>query len=250
MSNEVQDDLIFDLGLHKGYDAEFYLAKGFRVVGLEAVPSLCAQAQEFLAHFGDRLSIVQKALSDSPGDTVDFFTVPGKDDWGSLFQGIAEKGVETSVRIEVETIDLSTIFDTYGVPHYIKCDLEGGDQIFLRQLVAEKRRPRYVSVEMSDGTEGAQLREAGYDEGQIVNQWMNPFKIAPNPPLEGSFVERHFTGEMSGLFGQELNPQRWLPLADIDRLYGMWKALRDEDQELAPGWVDVHARRAEDRPPG
>lgn len=242
MSIEVQDDLIFDLGLHKGYDAEFYLEKGFRVVGLEAVPDLSAQAGGFLARFGDKLSIVQKALSDAPGETVDFFTVPGKDDWGSLFQGIAEKGVETSVRIEVETIDLSTLFDTYGVPYYLKCDLEGGDQILLRQLVAETRCPRYVSVEMNDGTEGAQLSEAGYDEGQIVNQWMNPFKSPPNPPLEGSFCERHFTGEMSGLFGRELNPRKWLPLADIDRLYRMWKALRDEDQDLAPGWVDVHAR--------
>jgi len=29
-------DLIYDVGLHKGEDAEFYLRKGFRVVAFEA----------------------------------------------------------------------------------------------------------------------------------------------------------------------------------------------------------------------
>lgn len=244
MSINVQDDLIFDLGLHKGYDAEFYLEKGFRVVGLEAVPGLCESSANYLKRFGARLTIVQKALSDRPGETVEFFTVPDKDDWGSLFQDIAEKGVETSVPIQVETISLGQLFDAYGVPHYLKCDLEGGDQIFLKQLVAEERRPRFVSVEMNDGTEGAQLREAGYDEGQIVNQWMNPFKSPPQPPREGSYFPRAFTGEMSGLFGRELDPGKWVPLAEIDRLYSIWKPLRDSDPDLAPGWLDVHARRS------
>ena len=33
-----QDDLIFDVGLHRGEDTEFYLKKGFRVVAFEANP--------------------------------------------------------------------------------------------------------------------------------------------------------------------------------------------------------------------
>ena len=36
----MDDDLIFDVGLHHGDDAAYYLSKGFRVVGIEANPQL------------------------------------------------------------------------------------------------------------------------------------------------------------------------------------------------------------------
>ena len=38
--NCVREDLIFDVGLHKGEDAAYYLRKGFRVVGIDANPDL------------------------------------------------------------------------------------------------------------------------------------------------------------------------------------------------------------------
>src|SRR5918911_1707382 len=46
---EVHDDLIFDLGANQGEDSEFYLAKGFRVVAVEANPLLYAGLRERLA---------------------------------------------------------------------------------------------------------------------------------------------------------------------------------------------------------
>ena len=33
-------DLIYDVGMHKGEDTEFYLRKGFRVIAIEADPDL------------------------------------------------------------------------------------------------------------------------------------------------------------------------------------------------------------------
>jgi FkbM family methyltransferase len=233
--------LIFDLGLHKGYDAEFYLKKGFHVVGVEAVPSLSELAASRLSAFAERLQVVNKALYHRSGETVSFFTVPDKDDWGSLSRGKAEKGVEESVEISVPTTTLSDLFDEFGVPYFIKCDLEGGDLIFLEQLRADARRPPFVSVEMNDGSEGAFLEACGYELGQIVNQWLNPFKSPPDPPREGLYAAAQFTGEMSGLFGRELDPQKWRPIAEIADIYGRWKALRDLDADLAPGWVDLHA---------
>ena len=60
----VDDTLIFDVGLHQGFDAQFYLDKGFRVVGVEAVPALCDQARHLNAEAvtSGRLAIVGKAL--------------------------------------------------------------------------------------------------------------------------------------------------------------------------------------------
>jgi len=215
-------------------------------VGLEAAPDLADLCRTRLAAWEDRLTIVNKALFDRPGETVSFFTVPTKDDWGSLNRDIAEKGIEQSVEITVETVDLAWLFDTFGVPRYIKCDMEGGDSIFRDQLLRETRRPRFVSVEMNDGEEPEVLRACGYEVGQIVNQWMHHFRRCPEPPREGKFVEVQFNGEMSGLFGRELAPEKWTNLERLSSIYHSWKNLREIDQELAPGWVDLHVARRED----
>jgi hypothetical protein len=52
MSASFERDLIYDIGLHKGEDSEFYLKKGFRVVAIEALPSLTL----FLFATRDRLT--------------------------------------------------------------------------------------------------------------------------------------------------------------------------------------------------
>lgn len=243
--SDVQRDLIFDLGLHRGFDSEFYLQKGFRVVALEAVPELCKIAEQHLASHQDKLVVINKALAERPGEHVTFYTVPGKDDWGSLFKGIAEKGVEHSTPIQVETIDLRSIFDRHGVPYYLKCDLEGGDKLLREQLLLDTRRPTFVSVEMNDGQEGSILRQCGYEMAQIVNQLFNGRTIPPNPAREGSFADAKFHGHMSGLFGLELPSQKWFPIEQADEIYARWKSLRDFDQDLAPGWVDLHVCRAD-----
>lgn len=241
MNPEIQDDLIFDFGLHKGFDAEFYLKKGFRVVGLEAVPELAEQSSVSLAEWKDRLTIVNKALYHQDDQEVTFYTVPGKEDWGSLYQGTAEKDLEKSVPIKVQTVTLGWLFDTYGVPRYIKCDMEGADLIFREQLLKDPRRPPFISIEMNDGLEGEILHDCGYNIGQIVNQWCHPFRKQSYPSREGKFIETKFTGEMSGPFGLDLDPSKWCPILEADDLYRRWKELRNIHQELALGWLDLHA---------
>lgn len=241
----VENDLIFDLGLHTGMDAQFYLAKGFRVVGVEASQDLCDRTREFLGYFGDRLVIVNKALAPRPNEQVSFYVVPDKDDWGSLDRGAAEKGVMTATEIVVETTDLAKLIADHGYPYYIKCDLEGGDAIFLEQLRRVSPLPVFVSVEMNDGTEADKLAEIGFEAGQIVNQYFNPGVKAPEPAREGTYVARRFTHETSGLFGHELPRGRWRPLSEIKALYDAWRDLRARDETLAPGWLDLHACRWE-----
>lgn len=37
----IKPKLIFDVGLHKGFDTSYYLKKGFTVIGVEARADLC-----------------------------------------------------------------------------------------------------------------------------------------------------------------------------------------------------------------
>lgn len=240
---DVNRDLIFDLGLHKGLDAKNYLAKGFKVVGLEAVPALCQSARDENAQAisAGRFTVVQRALWKKGGEKVRFFVNTEHDDWGSLDRGAAEKGVSCSHPIEVETITLRELFSTYGLPYYLKCDLEGGDAILAEQLLECGQRPHFLSIEATSADDLAMIRACGYTKFQIVNQWMNPFTKSPNPAREGEYVDLAFTHHTSGLFGRELPPEDWVDFTSMMRNFLDWYDLYKSSKNLAIGWLDVHA---------
>ena len=239
----ISSDLIFDLGLHHGFDTRYYLAKGFRVVALDAVPAFCARAHEEFADAiaAGRLTVVQKALHDLPGQTVSFFFNPAHEDWGSLDRDFAERGAGGAVALTVQTATLAELFAAHGVPYYLKCDLEGGDAILARAMVGQAELPVFVSIEATVLDDLAMLRAAGYDRFQIVNQWMHFNRTAPDPPREGIHVAWPFNQHMSGLFGRELPADKWVDFETMARVFLAWYVCHRHDPEVGVGWLDVHA---------
>lgn len=238
----MQTDLIFDIGLHRGLDTKFYLDKGFRVVGVEASSVLCDLVRienESQVQSG-ALTVVERALHERSNEIVQFFINPEKDDWGSLDRGSAEKGVGHALEVSVQTISLRDLISMYGEPYYIKCDIEGGDAIFVRSLLPISARPAFVSIEATSGDDIARLLACGYDRFQIVNQYMHQFVKCPSPAREGRYVNATFTHETSGLFGQELPQERWEDFTSAMRKFIDWYDLHHRDQNLAIGWLDVH----------
>ena len=61
------NDLIYDVGMHKGEDTEFYLRKGFRVIAFEANPELVDLCRVRLKRFIEQgqLKIVEGAIVDT-----------------------------------------------------------------------------------------------------------------------------------------------------------------------------------------
>ena len=239
-------DLIFDLGLHRGHDTDYYLRKGFRVVAVEARPDFCAEVAGRFA--GDiaagRLTVVPRAFWERGGATIPFWVNPEKDDWSSVRWDFAAKGGHAVEEIRVETITLAELFDAHGVPHYLKCDIEGLDEECARQLLADPRRPAFVSFEASSFDILALLRAAGYDRAQLVNQALIHMDWPPLPAREGRFAKVEFHGLMSGLFGRELDSARWLDFAEIAERYADFINLSKRDPRLGYGWLDVHATTA------
>src|SRR5262245_48872042 len=86
----VQSDLIFDVGMNNGDDTAYYLAKGFRVVAVEANPALVEQAKRrFAAELSvQRLMLYGVAISDRDG-TISFFEDLQDDGRGSVSQDYA-----------------------------------------------------------------------------------------------------------------------------------------------------------------
>src|SRR3569832_1176848 len=81
----VNPRLIFDCGMHRAGDTEFYLKKGYRVVAVEANARLCTEAAQRLASWVDagQLFIVPFAITEAFGTRV-FYINHTQDDWSSL----------------------------------------------------------------------------------------------------------------------------------------------------------------------
>lgn len=240
------NDLIFDLGMHRAYDSAFYLAKGFRVVALEANPAMCAAARKEheAALQAERLVVLEAALWEAGHATTRFYVNTEKDDWSSALRDWAGKGQHALQEIEVEAVTLSQMFDRFGVPHYIKCDIEGADDLFVQQLLADPRRSAHVSVEAGSLDLLGLLRAAGYDRFQLINQALLPYVPPPQPAREGRYAPVTFNGHMSGLFGAELDPAGWVDFSEAARRYLAFVDLANRDPQLAHGWLDFHATTA------
>ena len=259
----VQRDLIFDIGMYEGQDSRFYLSKGFRVVALEANPDLCRRNAEIFASeiAARRLTIVPKALWSEAGKTIPFYIYSA---WSSVYPEIAGRDASPTTEVPVATTTIGDLFREFGVPHYLKCDIEGADKIVCEQLVGEPERPDFVSVEDEYGELPRILAAAGYDRFQFVNQGRLHKSRPPNPPREGKFVDARFDGASSGLFGRELNPRHWVDLKEYERRLQFWIAMRERrvnplveyacrrvgklfklDWLVKTGWADVHATRSD-----
>jgi FkbM family methyltransferase len=269
----MEADLIYDFGMHDGRDTAFYLAKGFRVIAVEAMPDLCEQACE---RFADQiktgaLTIINRAVVDTPGP-VTFYTNP-QTVWGTAHRSWAHRnaslGSPSNGEITVDGALARDLFAEYGIPYYAKVDIEGSDRLCLEALLGFDDRPRYVSVESDKVSFRALEREfdllerLGYSRFKVVPQHKVTDQRPPQPPAEGEWVQHTFQGGESGLFGQEA-PGRWLSRHQAVALYRLIfaryllvgdriegsaafsaKVARRGLRKVigAAGWYDTHAAR-------
>lgn len=238
--------LIFDVGAHNGDDTEFYLGKGFDVVAVEANPYLVRGLTERFssAITQKRLTIVERAIVRGPEKELPFYINLEKDDWSSVRESWAVKDGMAIETVRARTVRLNELFRKYGVPHFLKVDIEGGDEAVARSLIDVPALPEYVSFEIHNPIILAILATVGYTEFQLVNQWFNGF-ITPLAeshegdnywPEAGGFGSFH-----SGLFGQDLPADEWLSLDETMALFVANQAARKSGL-MKTSWWDVHAR--------
>ena len=269
-----QSDLIFDVGMHNGEDTAFYLKKGFRVVAVEANPDLCARAMDRFRKEIEtgRLIIVPRAIAHRPGP-VTLWVNNRNDEWSSLARDYVDRnnriGAHSSP-LQVPAVRFAEILDGYGVPYYLKIDIEGLDHLCLEALQGLSGRPKYVSVETSgtnnfDYTLGllTSLSALGYRRFKLVNQYMHHRISLPRPSREGAFIEHRFPRDASsGPFGEE-TPGSWEPVESIIEKYSKLLRLQArytiQGENYTPlrsrlyyrlhrllrmepvGWYDIHA---------
>lgn len=236
-------DLVFDLGLHVGQDTAFYLKKGFRVVAVEANPDLVAAARTRFAKpiKKGRLIVEPRGVAATSG-AADFFVNRADDAWSSFHEDIG--GRDSSPRsVRVSTVTALELFQTYGVPYYLKVDIEGSDHLPLQALRKTETRPRFISVENGGPELRALLVELGYDRFKWVNQLDVPKQRLPFPAREGRWRPHRFPFGSSGAFGEEA-PGRWRTLEEVEKEIDSYWSTPDLSA-ATHGWGDLHARVGE-----
>ncbi len=259
--------LIYDVGAHKGEDTEFYLKKGFRVVAVEANPELVTYLRKKFSQeiASMELTVLECAIAKEDGK-VSFF-LNENTVWGTADPEWATRNAKIgwpSYQITVSAKKFSSILKQYGIPYYLKIDIEGADMECVKTLLAFSTRPQFVSIE-SNKTSWQRLRQEfdvlqqlGYKKFKIVNQNTVPQQVAPISAIEGRSVEHVFEFGSTGLFGNDL-PGEWLShkqaIARYRRIFRWYKCIGDNTLgekliKIIPflrflqnfvSWYDTHA---------
>jgi FkbM family methyltransferase len=273
-----EQDLIIDVGMHVGLDTRFYLAKGFKVVAVEANPELVKAAEEaFAPEIAEgRLRIFGVAVAEQRGTAT--LAIADESARSSLSGAEVRRAEDWGVRfryVDVPAVPFEDILGEVGIPYYLKVDIEGLDHLCVRALRIFDDRPAYVSIESSISSaeprlgfdlifdELAEFWTLGYRSFKYVNQMRTPH--LPNPPLEGWHFARTACspGYASGSFGRE-TPGRWerietaLPHGwalrvqnEFGAASGRWaslppgalyRAVRSRLFKRPTGFFDLHAR--------
>ncbi len=116
-STEAHQDLVYDIGMHKGEDTDYYLKKGFRVIGFEADPDLIQYCKSRFVEAieSGRLVIVEGAIVEqrsgaTTGRTVKFYKNLEKSVWGTVNDTCAHRNEKLGTHnniVEVKAIDIT-----------------------------------------------------------------------------------------------------------------------------------------------
>jgi FkbM family methyltransferase len=234
------DDLIIDVGAHQGLDSEFYLRKGFRVVAIEANPRHVSTLRTRLASYiqSRRLVVLDVGVFAEDG-TCDFYRNLDNDEWSSFDPVLGTRDGTAYDVIKVRTVRFDHVLREFGVPHYLKIDIEGAERHVFDALLRNQATPKFISAEAGSLDYLAYMRVLGYGAFQLLDQTANWRIKLPNPPREGTYVDWQFGALMSGPFGAEL-PGVWQPFARVAFEFLSFCAHRSPQ---CTTWYDFHGAR-------
>lgn len=280
-STQKHENLIYDVGMHHGQDTDYYLTRGYNVIGFEANPDNASVCRKRFAAAIDsgQLIIVEGAISEKfsrngNAGKIKFFRNKDTSFWGSSAEDWAYRnevmGTSNEI-IEVEAVDLTKCFAQYGIPFYLKADIVGSETICLRALLEFENKPDYLSIRsekviFSKLEEEFELFEKlGYDRFQAVQQDLTDFKFE-FASATGEKITHTFEEGASGIFGEDLSG-KWKNkekvLKDYRKIFTLYwlfgdysyltqttkgKSFITQLERVArrplPGWYDTHAKHS------
>lgn len=159
--------------MNNGDDTAYYIHQGFRVLAIEADPALCSKASIRFKKEIDReqLTILNMGIASTEG-TRDFWICETTSEWNSFDRHIASRDGLPHHSIPVPCQTFEWVLKKYGMPYYLKVDIEGNDELCINSLKVGDDLPKYVSIELGDIYKLTESFEAlGYTGYKCVSQY-------------------------------------------------------------------------------
>lgn len=164
--------LVYDVGSFNGDDAAYYLHLGYHVVAIEADPWLAGTLRvRFAAEIeSGSCHVLNVGIADSDGKRA-FYLCEDMPVWNSLDPSMASRDGRRFRRTDILCRTFESVVQEYGIPYFLKVDIEGMDHVCILSLGAGDL-PVYVSFEAADNTLDLvrHLDCLGYDRFRLVNQ--------------------------------------------------------------------------------
>ena len=261
--------LVYDIGLHDGGDTRQYLREGCHVIAVDANPTMCdAATAEFQRYIDSkRLTILNCGLAERAGK-LEFWVCDDNTEWSSFDPIRASRNGTKHHSVQVDCVPMQDIVARFGVPDYMKIDIEGNDRYCIDGLTKDTS-PKYISVEMSHAEGDRQIRslyELGYRRFKVIcqnNVWQQVtennlwfYRLGPTsrwmPFLQKmDAISRRVTGRRGIVLGRQTGESgpwgerthgSW---QSCDHAQSIWAALQEIDKRAqAHGqdwWFDIHA---------
>lgn len=170
LPSQTSSRIIFDLGMNNGDDSAYYLSKGYRVIAVEANPILATRARHrFEKEIAAGQMFIEEVAIGNYSGQANFWINDERDVFSSIEQTRAARHGMECRSVKVESITFDVLLKKYGIPFYLKLDVEGAEALCLKCLPSFPL-PQYVSVEAEKLEYLQLLWQAGYREFTIVDQ--------------------------------------------------------------------------------
>jgi len=162
--------LIYDVGMCDGSDTAHYLSKGFRVVSIEANPVLAERGKRLFnaAIKSGQLTILNIGIAERTGQ-MPFYVNERRAEWSSFVKEIGCRDGTPCHSITVNCNRMEDVLKEYGVPYYLKIDIEGHDHLCLLGI-SPSDPPPYLSCEAVHPEWLDILKDKGYQKFKLINQ--------------------------------------------------------------------------------
>lgn len=143
-------DLCFDIGAHLGDRTTTFCDLGASVIAVEPQPRFARYLDKAFGN-NDKVIIEKVAIGDSEGmakffisnDHPTLSTMSGQD-WQTNMDAVASYDVKFDETIDVEVTTINGLMKKYGVPKFIKIDIEGFE---INALEGMDQCSDYISIE-------------------------------------------------------------------------------------------------------
>lgn len=226
--------IIYDFGANNGDDIPYYLKKADLVVAVEANPALCrAMEERFRSVILDgRLRVENCVVVVDGNDPEVYFYLHKRHHVLGQFPQPDESVVGDYDRVLLPSQTVLQILRKHGAPYYIKIDIEGYDEVILRELFRNGVRPPLISAESQSIQVFALLAGMGeYGAFKLVDG-ATVAEVYKNHPISVNGIRElySFPRHSAGPFGEDITGD-WMNADDLFDVLAARKL----------GWKDIHA---------